>query len=80
MAERMGLDMAAAASKISISEVLTIHGTADPTIPVEDAHSYAKVISTHTLTLVEGADHSFRNAAHADIAIKRIVDYLTSGL
>lgn len=80
MAERLGLDMGAAASKISISEVLTIHGTADTTIPVEDAHSFAKAIATHTLSLVDGADHNFRNPAHAEVAIKRIVEYLTRGL
>lgn len=80
MHERVNLDMAAAASKISLTEVLTIHGSADTTVPVEDAHAYSKAIRPHTLTVIDGADHSFRNTAHADQLIKRIIDYLTKGL
>ena len=39
--------------------MLTVHGTADETIPVEDGRSFDKVIINHALVLVEGADHRF---------------------
>ncbi|KAK4048732.1 hypothetical protein OIO90_005725 [Microbotryomycetes sp. JL221] len=44
--------------------VLTVHGTADKIVPVEDAHTYHRILSrrspgTHTLSLVEGAGHNF---------------------
>ena len=42
LAERMDLDMEHACRKITIAEVLTVHGTEDTTIPVEDAHAIAR--------------------------------------
>ncbi|KAK4053669.1 hypothetical protein OIV83_001325 [Microbotryomycetes sp. JL201] len=44
--------------------VLTVHGTADKIVPVQDAHTYHRILSqrspgTHTLSLVEGAGHNF---------------------
>jgi alpha/beta superfamily hydrolase len=78
MNERLSLDMSAAVKAISLTEVLTIHGSADTTIPVEDAHSFAQDIKTHSLTVIDGADHSFRN--HVDVLTKRITGYLTKGL
>ncbi|KAM0792150.1 hypothetical protein ACM66B_004848 [Microbotryomycetes sp. NB124-2] len=44
--------------------VLTVHGTADKIVPVDDAHTYHRILSqrspgTHTLSLVEGAGHNF---------------------
>ena len=40
--ERLGIDMESVAKKISLSEVLTIHGTEDATIPFQDAEEYSK--------------------------------------
>ena len=37
----MSLDMDAAARGVRRSQVLTVHGAADETIPVADAHAYA---------------------------------------
>eukprot|EP00741_Cyanophora_paradoxa_P021369 tig00021350_g20628.t1 len=56
--ERETLDMAAAARAVS-ARVLIVHGTADNTVPVEDAASYAALLESHELELVEGAGHSF---------------------
>ncbi|SGY40497.1 BQ5605_C003g02386 [Microbotryum silenes-dioicae] len=44
--------------------VLTVHGTADPVVPVQDAYSYHKILSqrspgTHTLSIVEGETHNY---------------------
>lgn len=39
--------------------VLTIHGTSDQIISVQDAFEFAKVIPNHRLQIVEGADHSY---------------------
>ncbi|XP_050220051.1 uncharacterized protein LOC126670381 [Mercurialis annua] len=39
--------------------VLTIHGSADEVIPVEDAIEFDKVIPNNKLHIVEGANHSY---------------------
>ncbi|XP_071911116.1 putative uncharacterized protein YDL057W isoform X1 [Coffea arabica] len=39
--------------------VLTVHGSADEIIPVEDALDFAKIIPNHKLHIIEGADHSY---------------------
>lgn len=39
--------------------VLTVHGTLDEMVPVEDATEFAKHIPNHNLRIVEGADHEF---------------------
>ncbi|XP_057967641.1 uncharacterized protein LOC131157472 isoform X1 [Malania oleifera] len=39
--------------------VLTVHGSADETIPVADAFEFAKIIPNHTLHIIEGADHGY---------------------
>uniref|UniRef100_A0A383VEN7 Serine aminopeptidase S33 domain-containing protein n=1 Tax=Tetradesmus obliquus TaxID=3088 RepID=A0A383VEN7_TETOB len=58
--ERMNLDMAAAAAGIKRSKVLTIHGTADSVIPIDDGRQMAESIAGSSLVEVEGADHNFR--------------------
>jgi pimeloyl-ACP methyl ester carboxylesterase len=58
--ERVNLDMAAAAASIKRSRVLTIHGTADSVIPIEDGRQMAASIAGSRLVEVEGADHNFR--------------------
>ncbi|GFP90124.1 UDP-sulfoquinovose synthase chloroplastic [Phtheirospermum japonicum] len=39
--------------------VLTVHGTVDEFVPVEDAIEFAKHIPNHNLRIVEGADHEY---------------------
>lgn len=39
--------------------MLTVHGTLDEMVPVEDAKEFDKNIPNHTLCIVEGADHEF---------------------
>ena len=45
--------------RFSTYRVVTIHGTADEVIPVEDALEFAKIIPNHKLHLIEGANHSY---------------------
>lgn len=45
--------------KAYIFRVLTIHGSADEVIPVEDAHEFAKIIPNHQLQIIQGADHCY---------------------
>jgi acetyl esterase/lipase len=47
--------------------ILTIHGTADPIVPVEQAHEFdeamKKVGGSHTMMLIQGAQHGFGDEA-----------------
>ena len=42
-----------------IYSVLTVHGSADEVIPVQDALEFAKIMPNHKLHVVEGADHGY---------------------
>ncbi|KAK9814056.1 hypothetical protein WJX72_000039 [[Myrmecia] bisecta] len=53
MQDRLSTNMDAAARGIKHSQVLTLHGSADATIPVEDALSFAERIARHTLYVVK---------------------------
>ncbi|KAG1656552.1 hypothetical protein FOA52_011504 [Chlamydomonas sp. UWO 241] len=70
---RLALDMHAAAAAIKTSRVLTVHGSADPVIPVGDAHEFAAVIPNHALVVVEGADHVFRAPEHMAACVDAVV-------
>ncbi len=80
------MDMFAEAAKIRNSAVLTLHGSADAVIPVEDAHELYRRMGEgegerpqrHSLVVVEGADHNFRQPAAADQLVLRVVEHLTA--
>ncbi|GLU10058.1 hypothetical protein SLE2022_268860 [Rubroshorea leprosula] len=58
--DRLNTDMHEACLKIDKEcRVLTVHGTADEIIPVEDALEFAKTIPNHKFQMVEGADHCY---------------------
>ncbi|XP_068333752.1 putative uncharacterized protein YDL057W isoform X2 [Pyrus communis] len=58
--DRLSTDMHESCLQIDKEcRVLTIHGTADEIIPVEDALEFAKIIPNHKLHLIEGANHSY---------------------
>ena len=42
-----------------VFRVLTVHGSMDTMVPVEDAYEFNKFIPNHKLYIVEGADHEF---------------------
>jgi uncharacterized protein len=76
MAQRLAVEMDVEVQKICSSAVLTIHGTADRVIPVEDAYSFERLISNHELFVLDGADHYYRGPAGA-IATEKAVEFLT---
>lgn len=56
--------------------VFTVHGSADEIIPVEDALEIAKLIPSHKLHIIEGANHCYTE--HQEELAKTVVDFLTS--
>lgn len=61
---------------MSLFRFLTVHGSADKTIPVEDAHEFVKHIPNHKLHVIEGANHNY--TAHRNEVADAVVDFLTS--
>ncbi|EOA24591.1 hypothetical protein CARUB_v10017865mg [Capsella rubella] len=58
--DRLNTDMHEACLKIETEcRVMTVHGSDDETVPVEDAKEFAKIIPNHKLEIVEGADHCY---------------------
>lgn len=53
---------------------MTIHGDADEIIPLADAKTLDAAIRSHTLVVVEGADHFY--SAHQQQMISEIVQWL----
>ncbi|MCL7026405.1 hypothetical protein MKW94_026498 [Papaver nudicaule] len=58
--------------------VLTVHGSADEIIPVEDAFEFAKVIANHKLHIVEGADHCYTK--YPSELADAVVDFIQESL
>ncbi|KAK6147706.1 hypothetical protein DH2020_018618 [Rehmannia glutinosa] len=71
------------AAKLSkhMYRVLTVHGSEDEIIPVEDALEFAKIIPNYQLQIIEGADH--RYSSHQDelasVVLRFIKECLQSG-
>lgn len=65
------------AAKLLQIPVLIVHGTADPTVSLEDAHQLKDWIANSELFLLEGSDHVFEsshpwNKEHLSDAMERI--------
>ncbi|XP_061361497.1 uncharacterized protein LOC133305331 [Gastrolobium bilobum] len=58
--------------------VLTVHGSSDTIIPVEDASEFAKIIPNHKLHIIEGADHSYTN--HQEELVSVVVNFIKETL
>ena len=78
MEERRSLDMAKVAQAIQDSQVLTIHGIDDSTIPYTDAQEFDKLIRHHRLHLVKGANHNFTQPEHAQELIQAVINFVTA--
>jgi len=78
--ERLNTDMRAASVSISKEcRFLTVHGSADTTIPVDDAYEFAKLIPNHKLHVIEGANHNY--TAHRKEVADAVVDFImTNGV
>ncbi|KQK08425.1 uncharacterized protein LOC100821605 [Brachypodium distachyon] len=75
--ERLNTDMRATSLSIKKEcSFLTVHGSADEIIPVEDAYEFAKHIPTHKLCVIEGANHCY--TAHRKELSDAVVDFITS--
>ncbi|XP_010478359.1 PREDICTED: putative uncharacterized protein YDL057W isoform X2 [Camelina sativa] len=58
--ERLNTNMHEICLKIDKEcRVLTVYGSADEVIPLEDAKAFEKIIPNHKLEIVEGADHCY---------------------
>lgn len=79
MANRLSLDMDAPARAVKCSQVLTVHGSDDETIPVADAHAYAERLVGGRLLVVDGADHNYKQPAATNALIKAVVGHIAGG-
>ncbi|XP_042506421.1 uncharacterized protein YfhR-like isoform X1 [Macadamia integrifolia] len=77
--DRLNIDMRAACLSIPKDcRVLTVHGSKDQIIPVEDALEFAKVIPNHKLHIVEGADHGY--TAHQADLTSIVLEFIKAGI
>ncbi|KAJ8439089.1 hypothetical protein Cgig2_009232 [Carnegiea gigantea] len=60
----------------STHRVLTVHGSADEVIPVEDAYKFSKIIPNHNFHIIEGANHSYTE--HQAQLVPVVKDYFFS--
>ncbi|KAK9947985.1 hypothetical protein M0R45_003577 [Rubus argutus] len=58
--------------------VLTVHGSADEIIAVEDALEFAKIIPNHKLHIIEGANHNY--SSHQAELASVVVDFIKASL
>jgi hypothetical protein len=58
--------------------VLTIHGDADVTVPVQDAYKFEKAIRNHTLKILKGASHNFNGLRFMDDLVDTITTFISS--
>ncbi|KAK3014611.1 hypothetical protein RJ639_009110, partial [Escallonia herrerae] len=76
--DRLTTDMCAACQSIQQNcRVLTIHGSMDEMVPVEDAMEFAKYISNHRLIVIQRADHEY--TFHQDELASFVVDFVNKG-
>ncbi|XXG56268.1 hypothetical protein AAC387_Pa03g3731 [Persea americana] len=76
--DRLSTDMHAACLSIEDCRVLTVHGSVDEIIPVEDALEIAMLIPNHKLHVIEGADHGY--TSHQAELISTVLDFIRAGL
>uniref|UniRef100_A0A803QTN1 Serine aminopeptidase S33 domain-containing protein n=1 Tax=Cannabis sativa TaxID=3483 RepID=A0A803QTN1_CANSA len=57
--------------------VLTIHGSMDKIVPIEDSFEFNKFISNHKLHIIEGADHEY--TYHQDELASVVLDFIKAG-
>ncbi|XP_010262102.1 PREDICTED: uncharacterized protein LOC104600705 isoform X1 [Nelumbo nucifera] len=77
--DRLNTDMHAASLSIKRDcRVLTIHGSMDEIVPIEDALEFSKIIPNHKLHMVERADHAY--SSHQDDLASIVSDFIKTGL
>lgn len=58
--------------------VLTIHGSADKTVPVDSAYKYNEHIPLHTVKIIDDADHNFNGLKYSSNIVSCIVEFVQS--
>ncbi|GJR43767.1 alpha/beta hydrolase fold protein [Tanacetum coccineum] len=77
--ERLNTNMHEAGLSIDQDcKVLTIHGSEDEIIPVEDGLEFAKIIPNHKLQIVEGADHCYNK--HREELVSTVLAFIKENL
>lgn len=77
--DRLTTDTHGACQSIPNScRVLTVHGSMDEMVPVEDAMEFSKNVPNHTLQIIEGADHEF--TLHQDELSSVVVTFVKAGV
>ena len=61
-----------------LHRVLTVHGSDDSVVRVEEALGFAKVIPNHKLHIIEGADHRF--SEHRDDLASIVLSFIKEHL
>jgi pimeloyl-ACP methyl ester carboxylesterase len=73
--DRLSTDIHEACLKIDKEcRVLTVHGSEDEVIPVEDAKEFAKIIPNHKLEIVEGANHGYTE--HQSQLVSTVMEFI----
>ncbi|KAF3960948.1 hypothetical protein CMV_014381 [Castanea mollissima] len=77
--ERLSTNMHEACLKIDKEcRILTVHGSADEVIPVQDALEFAKILPNHKLHVVEGADHGY--TSHQAELVSVVLNFIKEAL
>ncbi|KAL1218336.1 hypothetical protein V5N11_028047 [Cardamine amara subsp. amara] len=73
--DRLNTDMHEACLKIDKEvKVLTIHGSDDKVVPLEDAKEFAKIIPNHKLEIVQGANHGYNK--HQSQLVSTVMEFI----
>ncbi|VFQ83027.1 unnamed protein product [Cuscuta campestris] len=76
--DRLNTDMNKACLQIDRGcRVLTVHGSNDEIIPVEDAFEFNKVVPNHELKIIEGANHDYK--VEQDELAYAVVSFIKEG-
>ncbi|EYU20351.1 hypothetical protein MIMGU_mgv1a011673mg [Erythranthe guttata] len=79
LVDRLATDTRLACQKIPLyCRVLTIHGTVDEFVPVEDANEFAKYVPNHNLCIVEGADHEYTK--YQSLLCSIVLNFVKTGI
>ncbi|XP_061995312.1 uncharacterized protein LOC133713319 isoform X1 [Rosa rugosa] len=77
--DRLSTDMQESCLQIGKEcQVLTVHGSDDEVIPVDDAVEFSKIITNHKLHIVRGANHCY--TSHQAELASVVVDYIKTAL
>lgn len=77
--DRLNTNMHDACLQIDMEcSVLTIHGSSDKIIPLQDAHEFDKIIPNHKVHVVEGANHGYTN--HQAELVSVVLDFVKASL